>query len=152
MANDNPSVAIRPDSARSQTINWSTRLVRGQLFRMLSRLEHGYLVISDFEGVHCFGNAADPAELQVSIEVHNPSFYTAVAFRGSVGAGEAFMKGYEDTEREEEETKNEAYEQAFKTRRKKKRAEPEDPDRDAPGNRSSPHPWGALWPRHRDRC
>jgi cyclopropane-fatty-acyl-phospholipid synthase len=61
---------------------------------MLSRLEHGYLVISDFEGNHCFGTATAPAELQASIEVHNPAFYTAVAFRGSVGAGEAFMKGY----------------------------------------------------------
>ena len=94
MANDNPSVLLQPDSARSQTINWNARLVRSQLFKMISRLEHGYLVISDFDGVFCFGTAKAPAELQASIEVHNSSFYTAVAFRGSIGAGEAFMKGY----------------------------------------------------------
>lgn len=36
---------------------------------------------------------------------------------------EAFMQGYEETESEEEETTNEAYEQAFATRKRKKRTE-----------------------------
>ncbi len=40
---------------------------------------------------------------------------------------EAFMQGYEEAEKEEEDATSEAYEQAFATPKKRKRAKQEDP-------------------------
>ena len=89
-----PLAVKRPNQTKSKPIGWGARLLRRQLFKMLEGIEYGYLVISDRDGTHCFGSQTAPVEARASVEVYNSAFYTAVAFRGSVGAGEAFMNGY----------------------------------------------------------
>ncbi|NIP18085.1 MAG: SAM-dependent methyltransferase, partial [Xanthomonadales bacterium] len=42
---------------------------------------------------HRFGNTADEADLRAEIRVLDRSFYADIAFGGSVGAGEAYMRG-----------------------------------------------------------
>jgi cyclopropane-fatty-acyl-phospholipid synthase len=65
----------------------SERLVR----KVLSQLEHGCLRIHDGASVQEYGNPG--AELVGEIMVQSPHFYDSVLRGGSLGAGEAWMRG-----------------------------------------------------------
>ncbi|UGB38457.1 SAM-dependent methyltransferase [Frateuria soli] len=68
------------------------RLLRGRLLARLAGLRHGRLRVHDALGTTELG--PDEGLLPtVDIEVLDPAFYRALARRGSVGAGEAFMDG-----------------------------------------------------------
>jgi len=69
--------------------NFARRLV----LKQLGRLEVGNLQLVEGEHSISFGEAAAQAELCARIEVMDPSFYGDIAFAGSVGAGEAYMRG-----------------------------------------------------------
>jgi len=64
------------------------------LMTKLQSLKQGCLVLADGKERHRFGkpNAALPEP--VVIHVHDPRLYGDVVFGGSVGAGEAYMRGY----------------------------------------------------------
>ncbi len=66
---------------------------RRMVFKQLGRLQTGRLQL--LEGGHSitFGEPAAQAELTARIEVMDASFYSDIAFGGSVGAGEAYMRG-----------------------------------------------------------
>lgn len=68
---------------------------RQMVLKQLGRLEIGHLQLLEGESSITFGEADAEAEidLQASIEVLDPSFYSDIAFGGSVGAGEAYMRG-----------------------------------------------------------
>ncbi|MGE0442771.1 MAG: class I SAM-dependent methyltransferase [Gemmatimonadales bacterium] len=57
----------------------------------LTRLTHGHLQIREPDRVLSAGN---PAAAPLVIDVHDPRFHEAVAFGGSVGAGEAYAQGW----------------------------------------------------------
>ncbi len=68
------------------------RLVR----RQLEALETGRLVLVDGERRESFGQCeAGPGDevLQATITVREPAFWADIAFGGSIGAGEAYMRG-----------------------------------------------------------
>lgn len=69
-------------------------LARRMLHQRLAILEHGALAIADADGTLRFGHASARCPLSAHITVHDPRFYSEVAFGGSVGAGEAYMQGY----------------------------------------------------------
>jgi len=69
--------------------NFARRLV----FKQLRRLEIGRLQLVEGAQSITFGEAAAQAELVARIEVMDSSFYSDIAFGGSVGAGEAYMRG-----------------------------------------------------------
>jgi len=73
---------------------------RTSLFRLLSRIEGGLMVVTEGNSVSRFGTP-DPhgelPDLHVSITVHNPAFYRLVLLKGSIGAGEAYMLGFWDS-------------------------------------------------------
>jgi len=69
--------------------NFARRLVLQQL----RRLETGHLQLVEGEHSISFGETVAQAELSARIEVMDPSFYGDIAFAGSVGAGEAYMRG-----------------------------------------------------------
>jgi cyclopropane-fatty-acyl-phospholipid synthase len=62
--------------------------------RRLSGLAHGALVLCDGSRVEHFGKRTDRCPLSVTLRVHDPRFYSEIAFGGSIGAGEAYMQGY----------------------------------------------------------
>lgn len=64
---------------------------RRLMFAQLQKLKHGELLIVDQEGTHRFGDRH--AALSVTIHVDHPQLYADVAFAGSVGAGEAYIRG-----------------------------------------------------------
>ncbi len=66
---------------------------RRMVLKQLGRLETGRLQLVEGDHSITFGESATQAELNASIEVLDPSFYSDIAFGGSVGAGEAYMRG-----------------------------------------------------------
>ena len=65
--------------------------LRGRLLAQLAPLRGGHLRLRDALGDVVIG---DPqATPQVTVWVDDPAFYRAVAAQGSVGAGEAYIRG-----------------------------------------------------------
>lgn len=65
-------------------------IARGLVKRALGGLRSGTITISERGRREAFGK---PGDLSASLEVHEPSFWSAAAFGGSVGAGESYMRG-----------------------------------------------------------
>ena len=72
------------------------RLARRALTDRLSGLRDGCLVLVENDRQHVFGDAN--AALKAVVRVLDPRFYAEVAFGGAVGGGEAYMRGYWQTE------------------------------------------------------
>ncbi len=70
-----------------------TRLARKLVHNQLSKIEIGEIVFRENNNEYYFGRVSDEFPVRVYIDVHHPSIYTDVAFGGSAGSGEAYMKG-----------------------------------------------------------
>lgn len=68
------------------------RAARRLVLPRLQALEAGALEIVDADGVHRLGEAA--AGITHTLRVDDPRFYGCVARGGSLGAGDAFVRGY----------------------------------------------------------
>ena len=66
---------------------------RRLVLKQLARLQVGKLELVEDGFCTTFGEAETQAELSAKIEVTDPAFYSDIAFGGSVGAGEAYMRG-----------------------------------------------------------
>ncbi|MGB5246749.1 MAG: cyclopropane-fatty-acyl-phospholipid synthase family protein, partial [Woeseia sp.] len=73
------------------------RLARRQVLKRLARITDGSLRITEGDCATVFGVADRPDALQAEVHVHDPRFYSDVAFAGSIGAGEAYIRGYWDS-------------------------------------------------------
>jgi cyclopropane-fatty-acyl-phospholipid synthase len=69
---------------------------RRLVFRQMRGLKYGVLVIEDGEQRHVFGERSSGQVLTATIAVKDSRFYGDIAFGGSIGAGEAWMRGYWD--------------------------------------------------------
>ncbi|TWU27477.1 SAM-dependent methyltransferase [Bythopirellula polymerisocia] len=69
---------------------------RELLVERLLHIEHGSLLLEDSTGIVALGHDS-PCELSGVIQVKDPRFYRSVAWGGSMGAAEAFMRGYWDS-------------------------------------------------------
>jgi len=79
--------------ARASELGWLDRVARGAVLSRLARLTAGELVLEEPSGArHHFGAPAADG-LAGHVQVHDASFWQAIAFRGSVGSGEAFAHG-----------------------------------------------------------
>ncbi|MDP3518028.1 MAG: cyclopropane-fatty-acyl-phospholipid synthase family protein [Pseudohongiella sp.] len=67
------------------------RIARHLLFRKLSQISSGRIVIDEGTAVHSFGETNSEA-LTAHVIVSHPAFYPAVAFNGSIGGGESYMQ------------------------------------------------------------
>ena len=70
-----------------------TRLARTLVLGRLQELKHGQLVLIDGNKRLVFGAHSPDSPIRATLFVHDPNFYTELAFGGSVGAGEAYMAG-----------------------------------------------------------
>jgi len=68
-------------------------LARRLVLKQLGRLQTGKLELIEDGFSTTFGETETRAELGAKIEVTDPAFYSDIAFGGSVGAGEAYMRG-----------------------------------------------------------
>jgi cyclopropane-fatty-acyl-phospholipid synthase len=69
------------------------QLGRTLLLGQLSKLQHGSLRIVEPAGDHRFGKRTPECDLSATVHVDNPQFFADVAFGGTVGAGEAYIRG-----------------------------------------------------------
>lgn len=72
------------------------RLARRAVMHRLSVIEYGRLTVIDGDTLHHFGDTA--AELTATITITDRRFYSDVAFGGTIGGGEAYIRGYWHTE------------------------------------------------------
>jgi cyclopropane-fatty-acyl-phospholipid synthase len=70
-----------------------TRLARKLVHNQLSKIKAGEIVVRENHNEYYFGRVTDDFPVRVYIDVLHPSLYTDVAFGGSPGSGEAYMKG-----------------------------------------------------------
>ncbi|MCE9634270.1 MAG: cyclopropane-fatty-acyl-phospholipid synthase family protein [Planctomycetes bacterium] len=89
--NPRPQVAELAARPRLKSAGWFARKCRSGVNDVLARLHDGGLtIVADGERT-TYGDASSP--LHPTITVHDPDLWTAVALRGTVGAGESYMAG-----------------------------------------------------------
>jgi cyclopropane-fatty-acyl-phospholipid synthase len=69
------------------------QLGRKLLLGQLAKLAHGSIHIVEPAGDHRFGKRTAECDLAVTVHVHSAQFFADVAFGGTVGAGEAYIRG-----------------------------------------------------------
>ena len=70
------------------------KVAREAIFRLLGKLEIGSLTLHEGPCSHHFGSIDKPHEPQAEVHVHSPALYAQMLTGGSIGSGEAYMKGY----------------------------------------------------------
>jgi cyclopropane-fatty-acyl-phospholipid synthase len=60
----------------------------------LAGLAHGQITLVDGASHRRYGQRTALCPLSVTLHVHDPRFYSDIAFGGSIGAGEAYMQDY----------------------------------------------------------
>ncbi len=73
------------------------RLARRQVLSRLAGIADGQIALREGERATAFGQPDGDAALRAEITVNDPRFYSDVAFAGSIGAGEAYIRGYWET-------------------------------------------------------
>jgi cyclopropane-fatty-acyl-phospholipid synthase len=68
-------------------------LAKRAVLSKLTQLRGGRLVIVEGSERHRFGTASEELAEPIVVHVHDPRFYSDLAFAGSVGAGEGYMHG-----------------------------------------------------------
>jgi len=84
------SVPVVPARARTQLAPRLARWARTALHTRLADLRWGRLVLRDQHGTRTFGGAEGPC---VHVDVIDPGLYTELLLRGTIGAGESFVRG-----------------------------------------------------------
>ena len=89
------SIVPRDETALPATQNPSllAQLGRKLLLAQLAKLESGSLRIVEPGGDHRFGKRTPDCDLAATVHVGNAQFFADVAFGGTVGAGEAYIRG-----------------------------------------------------------
>ena len=82
------AAASRPDSPSALA-----RLGRKLLLAQFERLEHGELRVVEIGGERRFGRRTPRCDVAVTVHVDHPQMYADAAFGGTVGAGEAYIRG-----------------------------------------------------------
>lgn len=72
--------------------SWYNRLCKRLVLSSFANLETSQLVVYDGDNVYRYGD--ESSDLSASIHVHDAAVYKCFVVDGSIGAGEAFMKGY----------------------------------------------------------
>ena len=67
------------------------RIAKALVFRQLKKIDTGYISIQEGNKKFSFGKKGN---LSAHITVHDPRFYGALAFGGSIGVSEAFMQKF----------------------------------------------------------
>ena len=76
------------------TDSWLQRLGRRLFLNKLAGLELGEITVIEGADRRRFGKRSADFDLHATIEVLHPQTYADVAFGGSTGGGEAYMRGY----------------------------------------------------------
>ena len=78
----------------SQMPNWVDRLARRIVRGRLALIQKGEIRVIENGHEETFGKIVEDFPVAVVIKINSPSFYSEIAFGGSVGSGEAYIRGY----------------------------------------------------------
>jgi len=92
MSNSGYSLAMAQVASPPET-TWLDRIARKGIHAALGKLERGEITLVEGDREHVFGDPARGEGLRVRVQVLNPACYRAMALGGSIGAGEAYMRG-----------------------------------------------------------
>lgn len=76
--------------------SWFYRLARRAVFSRLSKLQRGTVTLVEGHKRFQFGRFTSDCRREASVIVHNPRVYADIALEGTVGAGEAYGRGWWD--------------------------------------------------------
>ena len=85
-----PAESMSSRTDQSTRLGALDRVLRQRLLATLGGLSGGQVTVRDGQGTVTVGQAGG---LHVTMHIHDPAFYRALAANGSVGAGEAYMDG-----------------------------------------------------------
>ncbi|HEX4049932.1 MAG TPA: cyclopropane-fatty-acyl-phospholipid synthase family protein [Steroidobacteraceae bacterium] len=94
IGHDAPRADAASEAGAHLTVSLAARLGRAGLLRALTQLQHGQVRLIDAGAEQRFGRLSERCALSVTIRVLDGRFYAKAAFGGSVGAGEAYIRGY----------------------------------------------------------
>ncbi|UCE89536.1 MAG: class I SAM-dependent methyltransferase [Pseudomonadota bacterium] len=75
-------------------VGWFNGLAKRMVLMRLGGIREGRMTLIDGAERHEFGSASDEFSVGATIRVLHPRFYNALAFGGSIGAGESYMAGH----------------------------------------------------------
>ena len=73
-------------------------LAKRVVLSRLNQLLHGVVILRENDDLYQYGSRTSRCASTVTVTIHNPHFYSDMAFGGSIGAGEAYMTGYWQTD------------------------------------------------------
>lgn len=78
---------------QSRSARMGEKFARQAVFGMLGKLQVGSLTLHEGPLRHHFGSEEKGREPQAEVHIHNPATYGQLLAGGSIGAGEAYIKG-----------------------------------------------------------
>lgn len=90
---DSLSSTLTP-AARMTRPAFLSRVSQQLVLTQLRAFRQGEITLIDGETRQTFGKRSKDCPFAVTLRVHDPRFYSEVAFGGDVGAGEAYMSGF----------------------------------------------------------
>jgi cyclopropane-fatty-acyl-phospholipid synthase len=90
----NSTTLNRIEPATTPKPHFLDGLAARAVHQRLAGLAHGQITLVDGTSHHRYGQRDALCPLSVTLQVHDPRFYSDIAFGGSIGAGEAWMQGY----------------------------------------------------------
>jgi len=76
-------------------ISWKQAVAKKVLFKLLRKLEHGFLTLQENDEAHQFGNPTSDLKARVTVNDHD--FYWKLLAGGSIAAGESYFNGLWDS-------------------------------------------------------
>ena len=90
----NSTTLNRIEPASTPKPHFLDGLAARAVHQRLTGLAHGQVTLVDGASHQRYGQRTALCPLNVTLQVHDPRFYSDIAFGGSIGAGEAWMQGY----------------------------------------------------------
>jgi len=90
----NTTSLIRPEPGLTPKPHFLDGLAERAVRARLAGLRHGQLTVVDGTHHARYGQRTARCPLGVTVHVHDPRFWSELAFGGSIGAGEAYMQGF----------------------------------------------------------
>jgi cyclopropane-fatty-acyl-phospholipid synthase len=90
----NSTTLNRIEPASTPKPHFLDGLAEHAVHQRLTGLAHGQVTLVDGASHRRYGQRTALCPLSVTLQVHDPRFYSDIAFGGSIGAGEAYMQGY----------------------------------------------------------
>ena len=94
MKTNSGSIALNTNLRPWRVTGFFASVAKSLVVRQLQRLSSGQLIIIDRKDRYQFGQQTEDFSVSATIHVNDESFYSMLAFGGSIGAGESYIMGH----------------------------------------------------------